>query len=218
MKDQNYGKPAFGEPRYDRSANEMFDRVGSQLELVLEDGGIKAYPVDASATTPEDERVADEDRRADDPHGVVRPFFTRSIERITFSEHRPAHGPARRASWVSPSSAKLIMRSMFISEPKQPANADDSGPDRPPTHATRFPEKRVRVKIDAVLVRPTGPSKAPPPPPRLCGEFDITDSAPRARGLETSICAAAPAERVHKTQPRLVIEDDVQFTAASNRA
>ena len=156
MKDQNYRKPAFGEPRYDRSANEMFDHVGSQLELVLEDGGIKAYPVDASATTSEDERDAaiPEDPARRPVHtewcgpsspDLLSGLLFQSIDPRTGRPVEPAGSPIERAE---------ALRSMFISEPKQPGTPTipDLTARRPRSPLERlvdlgFRKKRARVVL-----------------------------------------------------------------------
>ena len=156
MKDQNYRKPAFGEPRYDRSANEMFDRAGSQLELVLEGGGIKAYPVDASATTSEDERDA---AIPEDP--ARRPVHTEwcgpsspdLLSGLLFQSIDPRTGrPVEPAG--SPIEREEALRSMFMSERKQPGTPTipDLTARRPRSPLERlvdlgFRKKRARVVL-----------------------------------------------------------------------
>ena len=168
----------------------MFERVGSQLELVLEGGGIKAYPVDASATTPEDERDAaiPEDPARRPVHtewcgpsspDLLSGLLFQSIDPRTGRPVEPAGSPIERAE---------ALRSMFISERKQPATptVPDLAARQPRSPLKRlvdlgFPRKRAyavlcdtsrghrlghRRRIRGALARPTGPSKAPPPQPR----------------------------------------------------
>ena len=179
MKDQNYRKPAFGEPRYDRSANEMFERVGSQLELVLEGGGIKAYPVDASATTSEDER---DPAIPEDP--ARRPIHTEwcgpsspdLLSGLLFQSIDPRTGrPVEPAG--SPIEREEALRSMFLSERKQPATPTipDLTARRPRSPLERLVDLGFRKKRARVVLYQTGwdidaaydvLSRDPPTPPK----------------------------------------------------
>ena len=196
MKDQNYRKPAFGEPRYDRSANEMFDRVGCQFELVLEGGGIKAYPVDASATTPEDERDA---AIPEDP--ARRPVHTEwcgpsspdLLSGLLFQSIDPRTGRAVEPAG-SPIEREEALRSMFISEREQPGTptVPDLAARRPRSPLKRlvdlgFPRKRAYAVL-CDTSRDTGwdidaafevLSRDPPAPPKRRREKRRRGKRPR---------------------------------------